>query len=81
MVKKRFLALVVVNIFTYTRPNHSEVGAIDSTDQLEHVFYPYYMLEVREKISETGLRLLVLRNWLKMSFFGVLGLYKQFPLL
>ena len=71
----------MVNIFTYTCPNHSGVGAIDSADQLEHVFYPYYMLEVREKISEKGLRLLVLRNWLKMSFFGVLGLYKQFPLL
>ena len=71
----------MVNIFTYTCPNHSGVGAIDRADQLEHVFHPYYMLEVREKISETGLRLLVLRNWLKMSFFGVLGLYKQFPLL
>ena len=73
MVKKRFLPLFgsfdgqYFHMY-YTCPNHSGVGAIDCTDQLEHIFYPYYMLEVREKISGTGLRLLVLRNWLEMVF-------------
>ena len=41
-----------VNIFTYTCPNHSGVGAIDSPDRFEHVFDPYYTLEVHEKSFE-----------------------------
>ena len=40
----------MVNIFTYTCRNHSGVGAIDSPDRFEHVFDPYYILEVLEKI-------------------------------
>ena len=38
------------NILTYTCPNHSGVGAIDSPDRFEHVFDPYYILEALEKI-------------------------------
>ena len=37
------------HIFTYTCPNGSGVGAIDSHDPLEDVFDPYYMLEVLRK--------------------------------
>ena len=44
--------LKMVNIFTYTCPNHSGDGAIDSPDRFEHVFDPYYTLEVLEKIFE-----------------------------
>ena len=52
MVKKRFLALLMVNIFTYTCPNHSGVGAIDSPDRFEHVFEPYYIRKApRKKIN------------------------------
>ena len=39
----------MVNIFTYTCPNHSGVGAIDSPDPFEDVFHPNYILEVPEK--------------------------------
>ena len=31
-------------------PNRSRVGAIDSPDRFEHVFDPYYVQEVLEKI-------------------------------
>ena len=39
----------MVNIFTYTCPNHSGVGAIDSPDRFEHVSNQYYILEVPGK--------------------------------
>ena len=38
----------LVNIVTYTCPNHSRVGAIDSPDRLEHVLHPYCILEAIE---------------------------------
>ena len=39
----------MVNIFTYTCPNHFGVGAIDSSDQFEHVFDPQRIQKVFEK--------------------------------
>ena len=39
----------MMNIFRYTCPNHSGVGAIGSPDRFEHVLHPYYILEVFEK--------------------------------
>ena len=39
----------MVNIFTYTCPNHSGVGAIDSPDRFEHVCDPYCIQEIPEK--------------------------------
>ena len=40
----------MINIFAYTSPNHSEVGAIDNPDQFEQVFDTYYIPETSEKI-------------------------------
>ena len=42
----------MINIFSYKHPNHFGVGAIDSPDRFEHVFDPYYTLEVLEKNFE-----------------------------
>ena len=38
------------HFFTYTCPNGSGVGAIDRSDPFEHVFDPYFILEVPRKI-------------------------------
>ena len=40
----------MVNIFAYTSPNRSGVGAIDNPDRFEQVFDTYYIPEVSEKI-------------------------------
>ena len=40
----------MVHFFRYKRPNRSGVGAIDNFDLFEHVFDPYYIQEVLEKI-------------------------------
>ena len=39
----------MINIFTYTSPNRSGVGAIDNPDQFEQVFDTYYIPETSEK--------------------------------
>ena len=36
--------------FTYAYPNRSGVNAMDNPDRFEHIFDPYYILEVLEKI-------------------------------
>ena len=58
----------MVNIFAYTCPNRSGVGAIDSPDGFEHVFDPYYIREVLEKIFTRDI--LMVRPQ-KLAFFGV----------
>mgnify|MGYP001169774375 FL=1 len=40
----------MINIFAYTSPNCSGVGAIDNPDQFEQVFDTYYIPETSEKI-------------------------------
>ena len=40
----------MVNIFAYTCPNRSGVGAIDNPDRFEQVFDTYYIHMVSEKI-------------------------------
>ena len=40
----------MINIFAYTSPNHSGVGAIDNLDRFEQVFDTYYIPETSEKI-------------------------------
>ena len=40
----------MINIFAYTSPNRSGVGAIDNPDRFEQVFDTYYIPEVSEKI-------------------------------
>ena len=61
----------MVNIFTYTCPNHSGVGAIDSPDRFEHVFDPYYTLEVLEKIFKHEISIVRPQKLAKIVFFGV----------
>ena len=39
----------IVNILTYTCPNHSGVGVIDSPDRFEHVLHSYCIHQVLEK--------------------------------
>ena len=39
----------MVSFFASTCPIRSGVGVIDTPDPFEHVLYPYYILEVREK--------------------------------
>ena len=56
-----------VNIFTYTCPNRSGVGAIDSPDQFEHVFDPNYTWEVLEKNFTHDILMVRLQ---KFAFFG-----------
>ena len=59
------------NIFTYTCPNRSRVGAIDTPDRFEHVFDPYYILEALKNIF--GHEILIVRpqKWAKNSVFLV----------
>ena len=40
----------MINIFAYTSPNRSGVGAIDNPDRFEQVFDTYYIPETSEKI-------------------------------
>ena len=40
----------MINIFAYTSPNRSGVGAIDNPDRFEPVFDTYYIPEASEKI-------------------------------
>ena len=40
----------MVNIFAYTCPNRSGVGAINNPDRSEQVFDAYYISEVSKKI-------------------------------
>ena len=39
----------IVNILTYTCPNHSGVGVIDSPDRFQHVLHSYCIHQVLEK--------------------------------
>ena len=59
------------NILTYTCPNHSGVGVIDSPDRFEHVLHSYCIHQVLEKISDTKFSLSDLKKCLKIVFFGV----------
>ena len=64
-----------MSIFSkYAHPNRSGAGAIDSSDQFEHVFDPYYILEVFEKISGSRFWLSVLKNEQKYAFLLFLKL-------
>ena len=47
------------NIFTYTYPNHSGVGAIDTPDRFEYAINPYYILEALKNIF--GHEILIIR--------------------
>ena len=38
----------MINIFAYTSPNRSGVGAIDNPDRFEQVFDTYYIPEASE---------------------------------
>ena len=40
----------MINIFAYTSPNRSGVGAIDNPDRFEQVFDTYHIPEAPEKI-------------------------------
>ena len=48
---------------------------MDTPDPFEHVLYPYYILEVLEKISATTFRLSVLKNCLKIAFFSLFKVF------
>ena len=57
------------NIFTYTCPNRSRVGAIDTPDRFEHVFDPYYILEAPKNIFVHEILIIRPRKWAKNSVF------------
>ena len=57
------------NFFTYTCPNHSRVGAIDSPDRSEHVLHPYYILEALENFFGHDIFIIRPRNMAKNGFF------------
>ena len=40
----------MINMFTYTSPNRSDVGAIDNPGRFEQNFDTYYIPETSEKI-------------------------------
>ena len=61
----------MVNIFTYTCPNHMGVGAIDSPDRFEHVPNQYYILEVPGKIFKYEISIVRVEKLAKMAFFGM----------
>ena len=61
----------IINILTYTCPNHSGVVAIYSPDQFGHVLHSYCIREVLEKILDTRFLLCTLRKCLKKAIFGV----------
>ena len=52
----------MVNIFAYTCPNRSGVGAINNPDRSEQVFDAYYISEVSKKNSWATFRWSVLRK-------------------
>ena len=58
-------------VFTYTCQNHSGVSAIDSPDRFEHVFDPYYILEVSEKILRLEILIVRPQKWAKICLFAV----------
>ena len=45
----------MVNIFAYTCPNRSGVGAINNPDRSEQVFDAYYISEASKKIFMDGI--------------------------
>ena len=57
--------------FTYAHPNRSGVGAIDSPDRFEHVFDPYYILEVSEKNFRLEILIVRPQKWAKICLFAV----------
>ena len=62
----------MINIFAYTSPNRSGVGAIDNPDQFEQVFDTCHIPEPSEKIFTDDISM---ARPQKMYFFGV---YKAF---
>ena len=69
----------MVNIFAYTCPNRSGIGAIDNPDQFEQVFDAYYISEV-SKIFFYG-RHFDGSSLENVCFWWLQGFYKQFYLL
>ena len=61
----------MVNILTYTCPNHSGVGVIDSPDRFEHVSNQYYILEVPGKFFRDENIFVRAEKLAKNAFFGV----------
>ena len=59
----------MVNIFTYTCPNHSGVSAIDSPDRLEHVLHPYCILEALENFFGHELWIVRAQKLAKIGFY------------
>ena len=57
----------MINIFAYTSPNCSGVGAIDNPDRFEQVFDTYYIPEASEKIFMDDISMV--RSW-KTYVFG-----------
>ena len=72
-VSRRFWK--IINIFTWMRPNGLGVGAIDRSDLSEHVFDPYFILEVLGKFFMDEVWVICPQNSLKMTFFAF---YKGF---
>ena len=62
----------MVNIFTYTSPNRSGVGAIDNPDRFEQVFDTYYIPELSEFFFMDGM------SMVRPYKTYVLGGYKAF---
>ena len=60
---------LMVNIFTYTCPNHLGVSAIDNPDRFEHVLHPYHILEVLEKNFRHEISIVHPQKWAKNAFF------------
>ena len=59
----------MVNIFTYTCPNHLGVSAIDNSDRFEHVLHPYRILEVLEKNFRDEILIVHPQKWAKNALF------------
>eukprot|EP00493_Phyllostaurus_siculus_P009571 UN09693 len=67
----------MINIFAYTSPNRSGVGAIDNPDRFEQAFDTYHIPEASETFSWTKFRWSVLR---KCEFWVVVGLLETISL-
>ena len=68
-LRGHLLAARMVNIFTYTYPNWSRVGAIDSPDQFEQASGQRY---ISEKIFTYDILMIRRQN---MVIFGVLKIF------
>ena len=61
----------MMNIFRYTCPDHSGVGAIGSPDRFQHVCDTYCTPEVLEKNFRHEILIVRPQKWAKICLFAV----------